>query len=394
METARSALHIHQKYKGKIGIDVKVPVNDFHDLSLIYTPGVAEPCRKIVGDPDSVYKYTSKSNLVAIVTNGSAVLGLGNIGATAAIPVMEGKAALFKLFANIDAFPLCINSQDPDEIINIILRLEPMFAGINLEDIAAPHCFYIEERLKKALTIPVFHDDQHGTAVVTAAGLLNALKIVGKSLDEIKVVINGAGAAGIAITTMLITLGVDNIIVCDREGIIHQGRQKGMNVIKERIAQRTNKRNISGSLKDALSGADVFIGVSAPNLLTEDMIQSMNDQAIIFAMANPDPEITPDKAKQAGAKVVATGRSDYPNQINNLLAYPGIFRGALDVLATEINREMLLAAVHALANLIPSSDLHEDYIIPSPLDKSVVPAVAKAVREAARKSEVARKLTS
>ncbi len=382
MNYNEEALKMHEEFKGKIEVKSKVRVENRDDLSTAYTPGVAEPCRKIHENVDNVYKYTAKGNLVAVLSDGSAVLGLGNIGAEAAIPVMEGKAVLFKNFANVDAFPICITTQDTEEIINFAKNLAPVFGGINLEDIQAPKCFEIEDRLKEELDIPVFHDDQHGTAVVVSAALINALKIIKKPLNEIKVVLNGPGAAGTAIIKMLLSLGVKDIIACDSKGIVVEGREGGLNSHKTELAQITNKDKLSGSLKDALSGADVFVGVSAPNSVTEEMIKSMNKDAIIFAMANPTPEIMPDLAKQAGAAIIGTGRSDFPNQINNVLAFPGIFRGALDVRAKKITEEMKVAAAYAIASLISEDELSADYIIPSPFDKRVAEAVAKAVANA------------
>lgn len=382
MNYNEEALKMHEEFKGKIEVKSKVRVENRDDLSTAYTPGVAEPCRKIHENVDNVYKYTAKGNLVAVLSDGSAVLGLGNIGAEAAIPVMEGKAALFKNFADVDAFPICVKTQDTEEIINFAKNLAPVFGGINLEDIQAPKCFEIEDRLKEELDIPVFHDDQHGTAVVVSAALINALKITKKSINEIKVVLNGPGAAGTAIIKMLLSLGVKYIIACDSKGIVVEGREGGLNSHKTELTKITNKEKISGSLKDALVGADVFVGVSAPNSVTEEMIKSMNKDAIIFAMANPTPEIMPDLAKQAGAAVIGTGRSDFPNQINNVLAFPGIFRGALDVRAKKITEEMKAAAAYAIASLISEDELSADYIIPSPFDKRVAEAVAKAVADA------------
>ncbi len=386
------SLKLHQDYQGKLSVQVKVPVNNAKDLSLAYSPGVAEPCLEIFRDPQRVYDYTMKGNLVGVISDGTAVLGLGNIGASAAIPVMEGKALLFKAFAGVDAFPLCLNTTDIDRFIDTVKILEPMFGGINLEDIAAPNCFIIEERLKKELNIPIFHDDQHGTAVVTSAGLINALKLVGKKLSEIKIVVNGAGAAGIAITKLLYSLGVRHTILCDTKGAIYEGRPHGMNFIKEEVSKITNQERIQGSLSEVLRGADVFIGVSQPGLLTYDDIQAMAKDPIVFAMANPIPEIMPEEAKAAGVKVIGTGRSDYPNQVNNVLAFPGIFRGALDVGATDINEEMKRAAVYAIASLVDDHELSPDYVIPSPFDPRVAPHVAAAVAEAAQRSGVARQL--
>ncbi len=390
MSLREDALKIHRDNRGKLEVTGKIEVKDQSGLSLAYTPGVAEPCKEIAKDPEKVYEYTVKGNMVAVVTDGTAVLGLGDIGAPAALPVMEGKALLFKSFAGVDAFPICLNTTDVDKIVEIVTMLEPVFGGINLEDIAAPACFEVEKKLKERMSIPIFHDDQHGTAVIVLAALLNALKITGKELADISVVINGAGAAGIAIVKIMLSAGVKNIIICDRKGIIYQGRPEGMNWAKEEIAAVTNKENKMGSLADALVGADVFIGVSTANVVTPEMVESMNKDPIIFALANPVPEIDPKVAKEAGARVVGTGRSDYPNQINNVLAFPGIFRGALDVRATDINEEMKLAAARALAEIIPEEELSADYIIPKPFDPRVAPAVARAVAEAARESGVAR----
>jgi len=384
------ALHMHRVNKGKLESKSKVPVMNARDLSLAYSPGVAEPCKEIYDKPETVYDYTMKGNMVAIVSDGTAVLGLGNIGPEAALPVMEGKAVLFKSFAGVDAFPICLNTTDVDKIVETVKLLEPTFGGVNLEDIAAPNCFAIEERLKKETNIPVFHDDQHGTAIVTAAGLVNALKIVGKKMNEIKVVANGAGAAGIAIIKLLYSYGVRDIIMCDTKGAIYEGRSNGMNSIKEEVAKFTNRDNVKGSLADAIKGADVFIGVSVAGALTAEMVQTMNPDSIIFAMANPVPEIMPDEAKDAGAAVIGTGRSDFPNQVNNVLAFPGIFRGALDARATHINEKMKVAAVQAIAGLIEESELSSDYVIPGPFDPRVAPAVAAAVAKAAMETGVAR----
>ncbi|TCP19290.1 malate dehydrogenase (oxaloacetate-decarboxylating) [Scopulibacillus darangshiensis] len=386
------SLKLHLKLKGKVGIDLKAPIDNALDLSLLYSPGVAEPCKQIFADPEKIYDYTMKGNAIGVVSNGTSVLGLGDIGAKASMPVMEGKAALFKAFADIDAYPICLDTKDPDDFIKTVKSLAPTFGGINLEDIGAPQCFYIEEQLKKEMDIPVFHDDQHGTAIVVAAGLINALKVADKSLKEIKVVVNGAGAAGIAVIKLLLNMGAENIILCDSKGIIYEGRPSGMNPIKETISKLTNKGKVTGILDDAISGADAFIGVSKAGLLTRNMVQTMNRDAIIFAMANPVPEIMPDEAKAAGAKIVGTGRSDLPNQVNNVLAFPGIFRGALDVLSTEINEEMKMAAVYAIADLLEPQELTPEYVIPNPLDKRVVPAVANAVSLAAQKTGAARKL--
>jgi malate dehydrogenase (oxaloacetate-decarboxylating) len=384
------ALHMHRINKGKLESKSKVPVRNAKDLSLAYSPGVAEPCKEIYEKPETVYDYTMKGNMVAVVTDGTAVLGLGNIGPEAALPVMEGKAVLFKSFAGVDAFPICLNTTDVEKIIETVKLLEPTFGGVNLEDIAAPNCFVIEERLKKETNIPVFHDDQHGTAIVTAAGLVNALKLIGKKMTEIKVVANGAGAAGIAIIKLLHAFGVRDIIMCDTKGAIYEGRPQGMNVVKAEVAKFTNRDNLTGSLEEVIKGADVFIGVSVAGALTKEMVSSMNSDAIIFAMANPDPEIMPNLAKEAGARVVGTGRSDFPNQVNNVLAFPGIFRGALDVRATHINEKMKVAAVNAIASLISENELNEDYVIPAPFDPRVAPEVAAAVAKAAMETGVAR----
>jgi malate dehydrogenase (oxaloacetate-decarboxylating) len=384
------ALHMHRVNKGKLESKSKVQVRNANDLSLAYSPGVAEPCKEIYDKPETVYDYTMKGNMVAVVSDGTAVLGLGNIGPEAALPVMEGKAVLFKSFAGVDAFPICLGTTDVEKIIETVKLLEPTFGGINLEDIAAPNCFVIEERLKKETNIPVFHDDQHGTAIVTVAGLVNALKLVGKSMNEIKVVANGAGAAGIAIMKLLYTYGVRDIIMCDTKGAIYEGRPFGMNDIKNEIAKYTNRNQETGSLADALKGADVFIGVSVAGALTGEMIQTMNEDPIIFAMANPTPEIMPEEAKKAGAKVIGTGRSDFPNQVNNVLAFPGIFRGALDVRATHINEKMKVAAVEAIASLVTEEELSADYVIPAPFDSRVAPEVAAAVAKAAMETGVAR----
>lgn len=387
MSLRDDALEFHRKSKGKIAIRSKVPCSTKEDLSLAYTPGVADPCREIELDPDLVYEYTSKGNIVAVVTDGTAVLGLGDIGATASIPVMEGKSILFKGFADIDAFPICLDSKDPDEIVNIVKKMAPVFGGINLEDISAPRCFEIEDRLKDGLEIPVFHDDQHGTAVVTGAALINALKVVGKKFDEIEVAMCGAGAAGVAVAKFLMSFGAKDIVLCDSKGIIEEERGD-LNPSKKEIAKITNPSGKKGSLADAIEGADVFIGVSAPGIVTEDMIRSMASDPIVFAMANPVPEIMPDLAKAAGSRVIATGRSDYPNQVNNVLGFPGIFRGALDVRASDINEEMKMAAARAIAKL--ADPISEECVIPSPFDRRVVPNVAEAVARAAIESGVAR----
>ncbi|WP_082233605.1 NAD(P)-dependent malic enzyme [Halobacillus massiliensis] len=384
------ALHIHRANKGKLETVSKVPVRNARDLSLAYSPGVAEPCKEIYDHKETVYDYTMKGNMVAVVSNGSAVLGLGNIGAEASLPVMEGKAALFKSFAGVDAFPICLNTSSNDEIVQTVKLMEPTFGGVNLEDIAAPNCFIIEERLKKETNIPIFHDDQHGTAIVTLAGLVNALKITGKSFSEIKVVANGAGAAGIAIIKLLYHFGVRDIIMCDSKGAIYEGRPAGMNDVKDEVAKITNKDKQAGNLEEVMEGADVFIGVSVGGALSKEMVARMNEDAIIFAMANPEPEIMPEDAKEAGARVIGTGRSDFPNQVNNVLAFPGIFRGALDVRATRINEKMKIAAVEAIAELVSEEELTEDYVIPAPFDPRVAPAVAASVAKAAMESGVAR----
>lgn len=383
------ALTLHKENKGKIEVISKVSVKTKDDLSLAYTPGVAEPCRAIAADPDAVYTYTTKGNMVAVVSDGSAVLGLGNIGAKAAIPVMEGKAILFKSFAGVDAFPICIESQDVDTIVNTVVQIAPVFGGINLEDISSPRCVEVERKLKSLLDIPVFHDDQHGTAIVVCAALHNALKIVNKNIGEIKIVINGAGSAGNAIARMLIDMGAKNILSCDRKGILNRSVSQ-KNWVQDEIAQITNAEMITGTLSDAMVNADVFIGVSSKDAVTQDMVRSMGADAIVFAMANPDPEIMPDLAFEAGAKIVGTGRSDFENQINNVLAFPGIFRGALDARAADINEAMKIAAVYAIASLVRPEDLHPSFIIPSALDESIGERVAKAVFDAAVASGVSR----
>ncbi len=382
MNYNEEALKMHELHKGKIEIKSKVRVENRDDLSTAYTPGVAEPCRKIHENTENVYKYTAKGNLVAVLTDGSAVLGLGNIGPEAAMPVMEGKSVLFKNYADVDAFPICLATQDTEEIINAAKYIAPTFGGINLEDIQAPKCFEIEKRLQEALDIPVFHDDQHGTAIVVCAALINALKLTGKSMDKIKVVLNGPGAAGTAIIKMMLSLGIHDIIACDSKGIVVEGRDGGLNEHKFELAQITNKQKLNGSLSDALVGADVFIGVSGPNAVTEAMVRSMNTNAIVFAMANPIPEIMPEDAKRGGAAVIGTGRSDFPNQINNVLAFPGVFRGALDARAKRITDDMKKAAVYAIAGLVEDDELSENYIIPGPFDNRVVKSVAKAVQNA------------
>lgn len=389
--TREEALHIHRIHQGKLESKSKVPVRNARDLSLAYSPGVAEPCKEIYNNKENVYEYTMKGNTVAVVSDGTAVLGLGNIGPEAALPVMEGKSVLFKSFAGVDAFPICLKTTDVEKIVESVKLLEPTFGGINLEDIAAPNCFIIEERLKKETNIPVFHDDQHGTAIVTLAGLVNALKIVNKKMSEIKVVINGAGAAGVAIIKLLRRFGVKDIIMCDSRGAIYEGRSYGMNAVKSEVSTVTNLNKLQGNLEDVIQGMDVFIGVSVAGALTKEMVQSMNPDPIIFAMANPDPEIMPDIARAAGAKVIGTGRSDFPNQVNNVLAFPGIFRGALDVHATHINEDMKKAAVYAIANLVDESKLSADYVIPAPFDPRVAPDVAAAVAKAAMETGVARK---
>lgn len=384
------ALALHRDNVGKMEIHSKVPVRNGRDLSLAYTPGVAEPCLDIEKDKDLAYVYTNKGNFVAIVSNGTAVLGLGNIGAVASLPVMEGKSILFKTFGGVDAFPICIATEDIEKVIETVKFLEPTFGGINLEDISAPACFEIEERLKKEMSIPVFHDDQHGTAIVVMAGMINALKVVGKSLDSIRVVTNGAGSAGVAIIKLLMSMGVKNVIMCDTKGTIYTGRAVGMNKSKDAIAKVTNPQMLMGTLTDAMVGADVFIGVSAANMVTPEMVKSMAKDPIIFAMANPAPEIMPDLAKKAGARVVGTGRSDFPNQVNNVLAFPGIFRGALDVRSSQINEEMKIAAAYAIASLVSDEERNENYVIPLAFDPRVAPAVAAAVAQAAMDSGVAR----
>ncbi|MFA7139022.1 MAG: malic enzyme-like NAD(P)-binding protein [Bacteroidales bacterium] len=389
MNYFEDSLVLHEKNQGKIEVISKIKINTSEDLSLAYTPGVAEPCRKIHENENDVYKYTSKGNIVAVVTDGTAVLGLGDIGPKAALPVMEGKSILFKEFGNVDAFPICLNTKNVEEIVNAVKLIAPGFGGINLEDISAPRCFEIEERLKKELDIPVFHDDQHGTAIVVLASLISSLKIVNKKIDDLKIVINGAGAAGTAISNILSEAGANNIIVCDRNGVLYKGRDN-MNDAKKLLVQTTNPENIKGSLADALIGADVFIGVSTSDVVKPDMVKTMNKDSILFAMANPTPEIMPDIAKQAGAKIIGTGRSDFPNQINNVLVFPGLFRGALDVRAKEINIEMKLAAAYAISDYIYEKDLNSENIIPSPLDKGVAKKVAQAVALAAKKSNVAR----
>lgn len=390
MDYAKESLRLHGEWKGKIEVVSRVPVATKEDLSLAYTPGVAQPCLEIQKDVDKSYDYTRRHNMCLVVTDGSAVLGLGDIGPEAGMPVMEGKCVLFKAFGDVDAFPLCIKSNDVDEIVNTIYMISGSFGGVNLEDIAAPRCFEIEKKLKEKCDIPIFHDDQHGTAVITLAGVKNALKLVGKKIDEIKVVVNGAGAAAISITKLLLSAGVKNAVLCDRKGAIYEGRAEGMNPVKEEMAKITNLEKKSGSLADMMVGADVFIGVSAPGVVTTDMVKTMAKDAIIFACANPTPEIFPEDAKAGGARVIATGRSDFPNQCNNVLAFPGIFRGTFDVRAKDINDEMKIAAADAIAGLISDDELNEEYILPAAFDPRVGKAVAAAVADAARKSGVAR----
>lgn len=390
MNYAEESLKKHKEWQGKIEVICRAPLETRDDLSLAYTPGVAQPCLEIQKDVDKSYELTRRSNLVAVVTDGTAVLGLGDIGPEAGMPVMEGKCALFKAFGDVDAVPLCIRSKDVDDIVNTVRLLAGSFGGVNLEDISAPRCFEIEKKLKECCDIPIFHDDQHGTAVVTLAAMLNALKVVGKKLDEIRVVTSGAGAAGIAIIKLLISMGLKDVVLCDRNGAIYKGRPEGMNPMKDEMAEITNQQMRKGSLEEVIKGADVFIGVSAPGCVTPEMVKSMADKPILFPMANPTPEIMPDLAKEAGAAVVGTGRSDFPNQINNVLAFPGIFRGALDVRASDINDAMKIAAAKAIASFVTDDKLSADYIIPSALDKTVAQAVAKAVAQAAKDTGVAR----
>ena len=389
MDYAKESLRLHGEWKGKIEVRATVPVETKDDLSLAYTPGVAQPCLEIQKDINKSYDLTRRHNLCAVITDGTAVLGLGDIGPEAGMPVMEGKCVLFKSFGDVDAFPLCVKTKDVDEFVNTVYLISGSFGGINLEDISAPRCFEIERKLKEKCDIPIFHDDQHGTAVITLAGLTNALKVVGKKKEDVKVVTSGAGAAAISITKLLLSAGFKNIVMTDRKGAIYEGRE-GLNWIKEEMAQVTNRNMEKGKLADVIKGADVFIGVSAPGTLTTEMVRTMNKDAIVFACANPTPEIFPDDAKAGGAAVVSTGRSDYPNQINNVLAFPGIFRGAFDVRASDINEEMKMAAAKALADLISDDELSADYIIPKAFDKRVGPAVAKAVAQAARDTGVAR----
>lgn len=386
---SKLALEMHEQNKGKITVQSKVKVENKDDLSIAYTPGVAAPCVEISKDEDLVYKYTSKGNMVAVVSDGTAVLGLGDIGASASIPVMEGKAILFKDFADVDAFPICLKTKEVDEIVNTVKLLEPVFGGINLEDISAPRCFEIENKLKEELNIPVFHDDQHGTAIVVAAAIINSLKLIDKKIEELEVVLNGPGAAGIAITKILLSMGVKNVVLCGLNGALEEGMED-LNWAQKEMLEVTNIHNEKGLLADVIKNKDVFIGVSGPNCVTKEMVASMADKAIILAMANPTPEIMPDLAKEAGAYIVGTGRSDFPNQVNNVLAFPGIFRGALDVRAKEINEEMKIAAAHAIANSIKEEDLNTENILPKAFDRSVATNVAEAVKEAARRTNVAR----
>ncbi len=394
MDYAKESLRIHELYQGKLEVVSKVPVTTKDELSVAYTPGVAEPCKYIARNKALVYDYTIKSNYIAVVTDGSAVLGLGDIGPEAALPVMEGKCCLFKTFGGVDAVPICLAARDTDEIVKLVVNIAPAFGGFNLEDISGPRCFEIERKLKKALSIPVFHDDQHGTAVVVLAGLINALKIIHKEFSEIRVVVNGAGAAGISTARLLNTFGVGDVILCDTKGAIYQGRPEGMNPEKRLLAQETNLRGEKGLLKDVIKGKDVFIGVSSAGVLTKEMVAAMNSNAVIFAMANPTPEIFPVEALQAGARIVGTGRSDFPNQVNNVLSFPGIFRGALDVRASDVNEEMKMAAAHAIAGIVAPDDLTADCVIPKAFDLRVGPRVAAAVAEAAVKSGVAGKILS
>jgi malate dehydrogenase (oxaloacetate-decarboxylating) len=389
MNIQEESLQLHEQWKGKIEVISTVPVKDRHDLSVAYTPGVAEPCLRISENVDRSYTYTRRWNLVAVVTDGTAVLGLGDIGPEAGMPVMEGKCVLFKTFGDVDAFPLCVRSKSVDDIVNTVRLLAGSFGGVNLEDISAPRCFEIEQKLKECCDIPIFHDDQHGTAVVTAAAMINAMKLTGRKIEEQECVVSGAGAAGVAVTKLLMSMGLRNVILCDTKGAIWEGRE-GLNPFKQEMAKISNREMKKGSLADVIKGADVFIGVSAPGIVSQEMVKSMNPNPMIFAMSNPTPEIMPDLAKAAGAAVVGTGRSDFANQINNVLAFPGIFRGALDVRASDINDAMKIAAAYAIAGLISDSELTPDYIIPAPFDPRVGPAVAKAVAQAAKDSGVAR----
>ncbi|MFH0862935.1 MAG: malic enzyme-like NAD(P)-binding protein [Candidatus Altiarchaeota archaeon] len=389
--TADEALEYHARRQGKLSVIAKTPLSDMRDMSLAYSPGVAEPCRAIEKSPERVYDYTNKGNAVAVVSDGSAVLGLGDIGPEAGLPVMEGKAVLLKMLAGVDAYPICLRTKDIDEIVRTVKALEPSFGGFNLEDIASPRCFEIERRLKEEIKLPLMHDDQHGTAIVTLAGLINALKVVGKDIGDVRIIFNGAGAAALACAKFYLSAGVNDVIMCDTKGTIYEGRTEGMNPYKHEIAKETNKGGIEGSLADAMAGADIFVGLSVGNVVSEEMVRSMGKDAIVFACANPDPEIAPEKALAAGARVVATGRSDYPNQINNVLGFPGIFRGALDVRAKCINEEMKMAAAHAIASLVRDDELSKECIITNPLNPEVVPAVASAVADAAMRSDVARR---
>lgn len=390
MDYAKESLKKHSEWKGKIEVVSRVPVSTKEELALAYTPGVAQPCLEIQKDLDKSYELTRRHNMCAVITDGSAVLGLGDIGPEAGMPVMEGKSVLFKAFGDVDAFPLCIKTKDVDEFVNTVYLLSGSFGGVNLEDISAPRCFEIERKLKEKCDIPIFHDDQHGTAIITLAGLLNALKVVGKEKENVRIVTSGAGAAAVSIVRLILSAGFKNVVMCDRNGAIYEGRKEGMNWIKEEMAQCTNREKRKGTLAEMLVGADIFIGVSAPGLVTSDMVRSMAEDAIVFACANPIPEIFPDEAKAAGAKVVATGRSDFPNQINNVLAFPGVFRGTFDVRAKDINEEMKMAAARALAELIPEEELGADYIIPKAFDPRVGKAVASAVAKAAKDSGAAR----
>lgn len=390
MDYAKESLKKHSEWKGKIEVVSRVPVSTKEDLALAYTPGVAQPCLEIQKDLDKSYELTRRHNMCAVITDGSAVLGLGDIGPEAGMPVMEGKSVLFKAFGDVDAFPLCIKTKDVDEFVNTVYLLSGSFGGVNLEDISAPRCFEIERKLKEKCDIPIFHDDQHGTAIITLAGLLNALKVVGKEKENVRIVTSGAGAAAVSIVRLILSAGFKNVVMCDRNGAIYEGRKEGMNWIKEEMAQCTNREKRKGTLAEMLVGADIFIGVSAPGLVTSDMVRSMAEDAIVFACANPTPEIFPDEAKAAGAKVVATGRSDFPNQINNVLAFPGVFRGTFDVRAKDINEEMKMAAARALAELISEEELGTDYIIPKAFDSRVGKAVASAVAKAAKDSGAAR----
>ena len=389
MDYNQAALQMHEEHHGKVAVQSKVKVENRDDLSTAYTPGVAEPCRRIHADPRDVYRYTAKGNLVAVVSDGTAVLGLGDIGPLAAMPVMEGKANLFKEFADVDAFPICLDTKDVDEIVRTVKVIAPTFGGINLEDISAPRCFEIESRLRKELDIPVFHDDQHGTAIVVSAGLLNALRLVGKKMEDVNIVINGAGREGISIATLLLQFGAGNIVLVDRAGAVSVD-EEWLNPAQRKMAEITNRHNERGSLADVMKGKDVFIGVSAPKIVTAEMVSTMAKDAIVFAMANPTPEIMPEEAAKGGARVIATGRSDYPNQINNVLVFPGIFRGALDAQATDITEEMKLSAARAIASIVSDDELKEDYIIPGAFDKRVAPAVAKAVMDCAKASGISK----